>query len=48
MSDRSKGTKDHTNLFDPKNIKHPTSLDELPDELRYKTQAKLDAYLKAF
>jgi len=31
--DTTKGKEDHTDPFNPKNINHPTSIDELPDEL---------------
>jgi hypothetical protein len=46
--DKTKGKEDRTGPFNPKNINHPTSIEELPDELHRKIQAKLDANLKAF
>jgi Fe-S cluster biosynthesis and repair protein YggX len=39
---------DKTNPFNEGNMMFPTSMDELPDELRQKLQAKLDADVKAF
>jgi hypothetical protein len=32
-NDRSKDGEDHTDLINPKNINHLTSLEDLPDEL---------------
>jgi hypothetical protein len=39
---------DKTDPFNKDNIINPTSIDELPEELRQKLQAKLDADTKAF
>ncbi|CAD6337301.1 unnamed protein product [Miscanthus lutarioriparius] len=49
MSDDDKKTVDHTEpTCDPGNMTLPTSIDELPDDLRQKIQAKLTANLEAF
>lgn len=47
-NDKTKSGEDFTDRFNHKNINHLTSLEELPDELCQKIQAKLDADLKAF
>lgn len=47
-SDRSKDGDGHIDPFNPKNINHSTSFEELPDELHHKIQGKLDINLKAF
>jgi hypothetical protein len=39
---------DHTDPFNPKNIKHPTSMDELPNGLHQAIEAKQAADLQAF
>ena len=46
--DKPKDGGDHTDPFNQKNINHPASIEELPDELHQKIQAKLDADVKAF
>lgn len=45
--DKTKAGADHTDPFNPKNIKHSTSIDELLHEHCQKIQANLDADLKA-
>jgi hypothetical protein len=39
---------DHTDPFNPKNIKHLTSIDELPNDLHQKIEPKQAADLQAF
>jgi hypothetical protein len=46
--DKPKDGGDHTDPFNLKNINHLTSIEELPDELHQKIQAKLDVNVKAF
>jgi hypothetical protein len=46
--DKTKGNEDHIDPFNPKNINHLTSINELPYELFQKIQTKLDVDLKAF
>lgn len=45
---KSDGKWDHNDQFNPKNIKHPTSVEELPDDLRKKIEAKFSADPQGF
>jgi hypothetical protein len=46
--DKTKEKGNHTDPFNPKNINHSTSIEELPDDLHQKIEAKFAADLKAF
>jgi hypothetical protein len=46
--DKTKEKGNHTDPFNPKNINHPSSIEEIPDDLCQKIEAKFAANLKAF